>query len=212
MQTKIIMILVVLLAIVSSAVAFWMFYERKVELKTEDQVVSFLKQKYSELDEYPSDNLAPKSIKSKKEGDTWYVAFIQEGSGRPIISAKCFTVDPDKTISQKEYIADISDDGLEFSPKNCSVANDPGDVVGTCEVENCHGLDISCGSNRADVCDEMYVLGDKCRQYATCGVENGTCKQVENPDFTFCKSCVETCNSKYSDNTEKLFECEGSCE
>jgi len=29
-----------------------------------------------------------------------------------------------------------------------------------CGIENCHGLDITCGSDVPDACTEIYMIGD----------------------------------------------------
>jgi hypothetical protein len=71
-----------------------------------------------------------------------------------------------------------------------------------CGIENCHGLDISCGSDIPDFCTEIYMLGDFCRQYVNCGIIGGECKLLDNPLFEECKSCVEKCSD---------FECEEEC-
>ncbi len=81
----------------------------------------------------------------------------------------------------------------------------------TCGIENCHGLDIVCGNNPAQMCTEMYQLGDKCRQYAECGLVGGHCTQVENKTFTACKSCVQTCETKYPNDPENASSCESAC-
>jgi len=82
----------------------------------------------------------------------------------------------------------------------------------TCGIENCHGLDIVCGPHPAQICTEIYELGDKCRQYVQCSLEDGVCRQTENPQFTACKNCVEKCSEKDEKDQIKLFECESRCE
>lgn len=84
--------------------------------------------------------------------------------------------------------------------------------VQECGIENCHGLDIVCGSNRAEACTELYQLGDRCRQYADCSVVGGICKYIENPQFTACKNCVRGCEDRYGGDSIRLFQCEGDCE
>ena len=61
------------------------------------------------------------------------------------------------------------------------------------------------------MCTEMYQLGDKCRQYAKCGVVSGTCQQIESPEFTACKSCAQKCENDFPNNPDKAFECESKC-
>ncbi len=84
-------------------------------------------------------------------------------------------------------------------------------ITSTCGIENCHGLDIVCGSNPAQMCTEMYQLGDRCRQFATCGVVNGSCKQIEDTQFTACKTCVQACEKKFPNDPEQVFQCENTC-
>jgi len=82
----------------------------------------------------------------------------------------------------------------------------------SCSLETCHDFNnISCGSNPPDVCTEIYMIGDKCLQYAKCGVQNGKCQQIQNTQFTMCKSCVQKCIDVSKDNTTELFECENKC-
>jgi len=81
-----------------------------------------------------------------------------------------------------------------------------------CGIENCHSLEITCGPKPAQICTEIYQLGDRCRQHAQCSFENGVCRQTENPSFTACKDCVNGCLEKYKDDQIKLFECESRCE
>jgi hypothetical protein len=80
-----------------------------------------------------------------------------------------------------------------------------------CALENCHGLDINCGSNPPDVCTEIYMVGDKCLKYAKCGIKDGKCQQILNSQFTQCKACVQACINANENDNIKLFECEGKC-
>jgi len=192
--------------------------EKTITKNTESKIISeavaieTIKNQFPEFKEYPSDKLAPTSIKTEKVGGGWYVAFVQEGSGRPIISATCFLVDNQKNISSKEiYNPTVAEDSnAKFSPVTCSPISFTSPSV--CAVENCHGLDIQCGSNPPDVCTMIYQVGDKCLKYATCGVQNGTCGQTQNSQFTQCKTCVQKCIDTNKDDNIKLFECESGCE
>lgn len=87
----------------------------------------------------------------------------------------------------------------------------PVKISNQCEVMNCHGLDISCGSGPAKMCTEMYQIGDNCLQFARCGVVNGTCQQIENPQFTACKSCALRCQTNFSNSPEQALSCESNC-
>jgi hypothetical protein len=210
MKNKLLIILIsTLVAIVFTGGIFWYLNGSKTTTLgtiSESQAIGVIKNQFPEFKEYPSDKLAPKSIKTEKADNGWYVAFVQEGSGRPIISAKCYLIDNQKNImSGKTYNPAIGEDSTaEFSPITCT--------SGACALQTCHGFNnISCGSNPPDVCTEMYEVGDKCLQYAKCGVQNGKCQQIQNPQFTECKSCVQKCIDTNKNNNSKLFECESKC-
>ena len=79
-----------------------------------------------------------------------------------------------------------------------------------CGIENCHGLDVTCGPQVPEVCTEMYGLGDFCRSYARCEIINGKCEIVKNPQFESCRACVQKC-SKDNSYPPKVFECEAEC-
>jgi hypothetical protein len=80
-----------------------------------------------------------------------------------------------------------------------------------CGIENCHGLDIVCGSSPAEMCTAMYQVGDRCRQFAKCEIIDSSCQLIQNDDFNNCKICVEECINKYADDPNELFLCESSC-
>ena len=242
------LILSIFLVILFVGMSLWYLNQSKIatnEILKESMAIETIKNQFPEFKEYPSDNLPLKSIKAEKADDGWYVAFVQEGSGRPIIEASCFFVKNDKSIMQRKYIP--QDNALgEFSAKECRVIEsgvggdkDEHGCIGSagfswcekkqkclrvweepcegnagsvgCARENCHGLDIQCGFNPPDACTEMYEIGDKCLQYAKCGVLNGRCQQIQNTQFTDCKSCVQKCIDANEDDNSKLFECESKC-
>jgi len=80
-----------------------------------------------------------------------------------------------------------------------------------CGIENCHGLDIVCGPNPAQICTAIYMLGDKCREFAKCEIINGVCQQTENQQFNSCKTCVNNCENDFPNNSEEAFNCESKC-
>ena len=83
---------------------------------TEFEAISLLKAAYPEFKNYPNDNLPPQSIQTKQASNGWYVAFVQEGSGRPILEAKCFLVGDDKTITSiGEYVPRVGEDRYDLS-------------------------------------------------------------------------------------------------
>ena len=78
---------------------------------TKSEAISLLKAAYPEFKNYPNDNLPPQSIQTMQVSNGWYVAFVQEGSGRPILEAKCFQVKDDKTIAFiGEYLPKLGED------------------------------------------------------------------------------------------------------
>ena len=83
---------------------------------TESEAISLLKAAYPEFNDYPNQNLPPQSIQTRQASNGWYVAFVQEGSGRPILEAKCFLVLNDKTIATVGvYSPRVSEDSSEDS-------------------------------------------------------------------------------------------------
>ena len=84
-------------------------------------------------------------------------------------------------------------------------------VNDTCGITNCHGLEITCGSDIAQMCTAMYALGDRCREYAVCGIVDGQCEFISDPEFTACKTCVEDCFTKFSNDQIEIFNCESQC-
>lgn len=87
---------------------------------SETAAIEILQNKFPEFDGYPGSALPPKSIKTERASNGWHVAFIQEGSGRPIISATCFFVGDDRNIVKVGvFNPQISDFTHTISPKTC---------------------------------------------------------------------------------------------
>jgi hypothetical protein len=93
----------------------------------------------------------------------------------------------------------------------CGETPDYSDDSGKCVRENCHGLEIKCGTNRPDICTAIYQLGDKCLKYAKCGEVEGKCQQITNKLFDECKSCVEKCLQNFKNDAVQMFDCENKC-
>ena len=87
----------------------------------------------------------------------------------------------------------------------------PTQISAKCGLEGCHGLDVTCGSKVAEMCDEMYALGDGCRQFVKCGKTDGACQMVESEKFLSCKSCVKECQVKFTDEDIAMSQCESGC-
>jgi len=88
----------------------------ELEIKTE-----LIQKRYPTFKTYPSNQTPKKSIKTKKEDIGWYISFIQEGTMRPILYAKCFFIGEDNII---QTIGEYEPSGLEydtgFSLKTCN--------------------------------------------------------------------------------------------
>ena len=127
---------------------------------TQDRAVSILKNDYPELGDYPSNNLPPKSIKFDYGVNGLYVDFVQEGSGVPIIGAKCYFVRDDGVTA---YIGDYK----------------PADGDGGMDARTCKGLKLATVQTAPPekTCDEMYNEIDSelknanyCQVDSDCGV------------------------------------------
>ncbi|MBI2445672.1 hypothetical protein HYV43_04755 [Candidatus Micrarchaeota archaeon] len=76
-----------------------------------------------------------------------------------------------------------------------------------CGAEQCHGLDITCGSDVPQACTlEFRIPDDACLQYVRCQVIDGACQHA-NPQFTQCKQCVEQCKAENQDGQECIDRC-----
>lgn len=77
------------------------------------------------MSDFPYEGLPPKSIVVEESQDDWYIAFIQEGSGRPIIEARCFIVKPGGEIIENGRFIPESDNigDLNFSARECGYSD-----------------------------------------------------------------------------------------
>lgn len=217
MKKKLITSILVIIVTLCLMIVYFVF--NKINFSTSKNIseqiaIEVIKNKIPDLIDYPSDQFPPKSIKSEEVSNGWHVAFIQEGSGVPIISARCFFVDANKNIlDEKNYAPKINEDVVgDFSVTTCSPSklNEP--IIQKCQLQTCHGLDIVCGANPPEVCTAMYGLGDKCLQYVKCGIQNGLCQPIENDKFNQCKLCVQNCLNVYKNDVITQFTCESKCE
>jgi len=100
-------------------VSFFYLMNSNKNILSESEAISMLKAAHPEYKNYPNDNLPPQSIQTKQASNGWYVAFVQEGSGRPILEAKCFLVTNDKIITNiGEYVPKIGEDRYDLSGQN----------------------------------------------------------------------------------------------
>lgn len=82
----------------------------------------------------------------------------------------------------------------------------------SCGITNCHGMNIVCGTQIPRACTEIYEIGDRCRQFASCQSINNQCQPVFNIKYQQCKSCVETCLQQTgAASMDTIFACESRC-
>ncbi|MBI3443043.1 hypothetical protein HY008_00025 [Candidatus Woesebacteria bacterium] len=89
---------------------------------TENEAITLVKRQYSTLQDYPSDNLPPKTIRTKKAHGGWYIQFRKEGSGMLLLEAQCFLV---RYLNDAQQVQKTG----EYSNKN--------DKKDTASIENC---------------------------------------------------------------------------
>lgn len=113
-------IVIITAVIIGAALLFGLLLLRKDAPLTEQAAITAVKQKYPALQDYPSDKLPPRSISAKQSDNKWYVAFIQNGSGRPILEARCFIVNPDHSVVENGTFTPKPEDTTEhISPMTC---------------------------------------------------------------------------------------------
>lgn len=90
------------------------------QMISEEEAISLIKKRYPQLQDFPSDGLPPKIIRSEKSSYGWYVIFETQGSGIPIIEAKCFLVDNAKIVYKIGEYKNTVDMKNYLSAKTCS--------------------------------------------------------------------------------------------
>lgn len=80
-----------------------------------------------------------------------------------------------------------------------------------CGLQECHGADLTCGSEPVEMCTAIFEVGDTCRRFAGCEVVNGNCRLAANPKFSQCQSCIKNCERRFPTDSQRLFECAGVC-
>jgi len=122
MKKKQYIIITILVLIILTYLKY--FLEDDKSNLTESEAISILKKDYPEYQNYPNDNLPPQSIRTDEDIDGWYISFVQEGSGRPIIKAKCFFVDNNGNIRViGEFEPKIGDIDGDFSIRTCALGS-----------------------------------------------------------------------------------------
>ncbi len=103
-----------------SEVRMWWDRYGKRGLPDERDAIRIVQETWPDLRDYSPGHLTLKTIGTQKAPDGWYVAFIQEGSGVPIISARCYHVSNDRTVRQTGLLNhSIMVQRGDFSPVMC---------------------------------------------------------------------------------------------
>ena len=98
--------------------AWWDTYGKQ-GLPDERDAIRIIQETWPDLRNYPSE-MSLTSIRTQKAPDGWYAAFIQEGSGLPILSARCYHVGNDRTVRQTGLLNhSIMVQPGDFSPETC---------------------------------------------------------------------------------------------
>jgi hypothetical protein len=98
---------------------WWETYGKR-GLPDERDAIRIVQETWPDLRDYSSGYLTLKTIRTQRAPDGWYVAFIQEGSGVPIISARCYHVGNDRTVRQTGLLDhSVMVQSGDFSPKTC---------------------------------------------------------------------------------------------
>jgi hypothetical protein len=95
---------------------------------TEEDAIALVEQTHSELAGYPApDAFPPTQINAERDESGWYLAFVQQGSGRPILGARCFFVPFDARLRPQgsvveigSYIPAVSDTRRNIHPRDCT--------------------------------------------------------------------------------------------
>ena len=99
--------------------SWWETYGRTGSIDERDAIRK-LQETYPDLSAYSSEGMPPRSIRTEQADGGWYVAFIQEGSGLPILSARCYYVDNSGTIQLTGVVnQSIMVLPRDFSPRRC---------------------------------------------------------------------------------------------
>jgi hypothetical protein len=86
----------------------------------EKEAVRLVQETCPDLKAWPSDEWPVLSIRTEPVPDGWYIAFIREGSGVPIVSARCYHVGHDRIVTPSgEVNRSIMVMTGDFSPRRC---------------------------------------------------------------------------------------------
>lgn len=100
---------------------------------------------------------------------------------------------------------------IEISERPVKPLKPPAFISGDCGIEQCHGLEITCGPNIQEPCTAIGVPSDICRQYVRCQKVGGKCQLIKDPKFDECKLCVNRCDKESENDPINNVQCYGKC-
>ncbi|OGI11938.1 hypothetical protein A3K64_00500 [Candidatus Micrarchaeota archaeon RBG_16_36_9] len=62
-----------------------------------------------------------------------------------------------------------------------------------CRKNNCGGFDLSCESGAPLNCPAIYMPGNVCGKFVTCGNDGLSCKTIKSDNYDKCISCFSSC-------------------
>lgn len=81
--------------------------------------IQLVKNRYRDLNDYPSADGWPRAVDTESASDGMYVGFMQLGSGVPIISAECFFVGNDRSVRHTGTYNISQGMAMDISLRNC---------------------------------------------------------------------------------------------
>lgn len=145
------------------------------------------------------------SIDTTNETVFWTYSPDEMGKAKPPVTIRLIVKTPPRTHGGNGTIA-WKDLHLTWEQNDTAVV-----TPAACGIQNCHGMEISCGPDIVELCTMEYQLGDKCRGLASCGNVNGSCTVIRQEGYEACVSCVEECNRTSGGDPVRAFDCESRC-
>jgi len=103
---------------------FWYFsqeFSESTPKMTTALAIERITVQFPELSQDPWDSFLPYFVTTDVAEDGWDVAFVLEGSGVPIATARCFRVTNDGNITERQYVPSNIFSPGKFSAKECRV-------------------------------------------------------------------------------------------
>mgnify|MGYP003346147405 CR=1 FL=1 len=119
MRTKYGLLATLLLVVLIGAAAIHFGAGTQASISLDDAVTAIERQ-HPELSSYPSTTFPVKRIQSEPGAGGINVAFITEGSGRPIVEAHCYFVGDDGTVLETGAFLPAMQTRSTFSIRTCS--------------------------------------------------------------------------------------------